>query len=599
MRVQPASEEPAHGLLLRLARRYQRANVRDFAADFGLSWRAVRSGHHINEVARLAGFNCEQVADWTPAITPSSRKVRLHGEVLHLNDWSVARRRWCPECLRHDVEIASTTATRSSTAGGHRAWWDVLSLIACPDHGVQLLDRCSACGRNPGWTAGVEHCSCGAPLWASHAPAQSFGQDDYILSRLRRGPTAVAILDSIALHEAIRAMERLGIVADGRWRERKPHLSHLGSAQAREQGLGLAREWPSRFHDALDRILTKSPRRPVSAGLLSGYGWIYETWALALPAEGFGIALKNALRDHAVRNKVIPEHEKVMGIIPRPSVIDLTTAASVLGFGGRRMRRVADAYGLLAPGVRRGVAMPLDPARVALIKHRLEQSVSSKEVGRLLGAGMRTVRRLVQGVLLKPIGPESPKRYSPAAVADLLATLTKSIPMRRSAPASSISLAQAGRYFRVPIDAIVRLILEGSIRSCGRLAGPTSLNSIFVFRNDVQRLVERTDLMVEDAASQIGIHHESALGLVRLGLLRSTRRGPRGRHHIAKQDVADFQRRYVSGREIANRLGTTSRTARTRLEVYSVHAVAAPPKCRQIFYRRCDVSERVLRLARR
>jgi hypothetical protein len=190
-------------------------------------------------------------------------------------------------------------------------------------------------------------------------------------------------------------------------------------------------------------------------------------------------------------------------------------------------------------------------------------------------------------------------RFSVAAIDEFLAALAKGVPIRRTNPAASISLVFAARYYGAPIDVLCREVFNGSIRVCGVREGRLSLASLLIYRKEVQRLRQRMDLTVEDTALELSIHHESARDLIRLGLLRSRKGGRRGHHHIARQDIEAFKRRYVSGSEVARRLGTTSQNARKRLNALSVYEVAAPPACRQIIYARSSVSKRVLQIARR
>jgi hypothetical protein len=335
--------------------------------------------------------------------------------------------------------------------------------------------------------------------------------------------------------------------------------------------------------------------------MIGAYGWIYETWAMERDEGSFAVALKSALRDHAIRNGVIPENEPALGIFPKTKVISLAGAATILGFGVPRARCIAIANDLVPRGVRRGVAMPLDAERIAFIKNRQERTVDGKGLRALLGAGRRITKRLIDAGILLPTKTEDevPIRFSVAVIDEFLATLAKGAPIRRSDPAASLSLVFAARYYDAPIDVLCQGIFNGSMRICGVRQGRLSLASLLVYRKDVQRLRQRMDLTVEDTALELNIHHESARDLIRLGLLRSRKRARRGHHHIARQDVESFKRRYVSGSEVARQLGTSSQNARKRLNALSVFEVVAPPACRQIIYARSAVSKRVLQIARR
>lgn len=54
LRLRTRTGEPPHGVLLRLASRHGEPDVRQFAADFGLSFRKILAGHDAERLAILA-----------------------------------------------------------------------------------------------------------------------------------------------------------------------------------------------------------------------------------------------------------------------------------------------------------------------------------------------------------------------------------------------------------------------------------------------------------------------------------------------------------------------------------------------------------------
>jgi hypothetical protein len=97
---------------MRLAARHGDPDVRNFAADLGLSFSKVLAGHDAERLARLAGIDWCELARFTPDIDVRSRTVELAGDRLLLNDWSVRARRWCPLCLREDRAMLFLSGSR-------------------------------------------------------------------------------------------------------------------------------------------------------------------------------------------------------------------------------------------------------------------------------------------------------------------------------------------------------------------------------------------------------------------------------------------------------------------------------------------------------
>ncbi len=599
LRVRPArAAEPAHGLLMRLAARHRRADAKAFASELGLNLRALMCGRQTAALAAMAGLDEDSLRRWTPQVDHKGRTVVLRGEVLRLGDWSVARRRWCPDCLGEDAVVADEDGVPVAWAAVHRPWWDVGSIRTCPRHGTALAETCGACGQNPGWTGGIAHCRCGAALWRrcrTAGPHAAGAADRYLVGRLAGDPArAVAFLDRATLKDAVGILERLGLAAGGVWRPRKPRLSQAEAALARDTGHAVATVWPASFGDALDRTLADARARGTRPGLIGAYGWIYELWIEPLPEDGVGRDLKRALRDHAVRHGVIAGDEPALGFAPSRRVLNLSTAAARLGMGHVRARRVLARQGLVPPGARRSVAVPLGAAEVVALKTSLERTVDLRGLRAMLGIGKSQTTRLAGAGLIGCDVPSSVRggfrRFPRDEVAAFLRRIMAGAPVRRTAPAGARPLPVTCRSVGVRIETACHAILSGGLRPAAVHPGLPSLAKVLVRPTEV-RALRQDRLSIEQAAAGLAIHHEAARALNRLGLLG--RRGPDGRPSLRRADVETFRRRYISGPDVARRLGTSARRAAELLAARGVAAAVTPPLCRQVFFERSD-AERAL-----
>ncbi|AWN42621.1 hypothetical protein DK389_21580 [Methylobacterium durans] len=598
LRVPEMTDEPAHGAMMRLAARHRRSgDTAGFAADCGLAFRAILRGGSAGEVACLAGFDPLALGLRSPLIDAARRTVELNGEFIALGDWSVTSRRWCPHCLADDARLALDRGLPPERLAHHRYWWDVRSVSGCVAHGVPLARSCRACGRNPGWAGPVDRCRCGASL--SSAPELGGRPpgpaDRYLTERLLGSRAQACLVDPLTYQEAVRALERLGIAAQGRWSSRKPRPSASEASAYRNAGMELIADWQNGLRQALDRILADGRSRGGRPGLIGSYGWVYELWIGGLPDNGFGRMLKRALREHAVANGVISGRERALGWAPGTPLVDLTAATSSLGMGHRRARGLLLRHGMLSGGIRRSVAFPIDGARLTHLRETLGRTTDAKGLRMILGVGKAQAGRIVDTGLIASAGigtggAEPEGRFEVAAAERFLRTLVVGAPIRRSTPSGSAMLASACRSVGVPIEVACAGLQAGTLRATGVSPGRLSLATVMVRPADLRRLRKGDGLTVEEAAGQLGIHHEAARSLRRIGLLGQGRAGPRS---LRRCDVDAFARRYMPASEAARLLGTSPRRASRIMAERGVAIAAGPPTCRQIFYLREDAQRRV------
>ncbi len=601
LRVPEMPGEPAHGTLMRLAARHRRpGDVAGFAADCGLSFRSVLRGGGADAVARLAGFDPLALGQRSPRVNAPGRTVDLGGQRIALGDWSTTNRRWCPHCLADDARLALGRGLPTERLAHHRFWWDVKSVFGCAVHGVPLAQTCAACGRGPGWASPVHRCPCGASLLpaAEANGCRPSPADHYLAGRLTGIRSGTSLVDALTYRDAVRALERLGLVATGRWSARKPRLVGSDAAASRDAGMALLADWRHGLACALDQVLAEGRARGGGPGLIGSYGWVYELWIGVLPDHEFGRTLKSALRDHAVANGVIPERERALGGGPGGPLVDLATATSALGMGHARARAILGRGGMLPGGIRRSVAFPIDGAGLTRLREALDRTTDAKGLRAILGVGKAQARRIVEAglVSLAGDGPGATAGRFEVAVAELfLRSLVKGVPVRRKLPHGSAMLASACRSAGVPVEVACTGLREGDVRATGVAPGRPSLAAIMVRPADLRRLRKDDRLTVEEAAKALGIHHEAARSLRRLGLLGRVRPG---RRSLRRGEVDAFARRYMPASEAARLLGTSPKRATRLMADRQVTVAAGPPTCRQTFYLRAEAQRQALALAR-
>lgn len=261
LRVEPLDDESGLGWAVRLAE----ANFLPSAWHLFTAAGMTQSNMALlrfdpTRLARLAGvdpqrlkaFSCHeshQRAAWVEYRGSAVGRTKLRNGIPQV----------CQKCLR--------------TNGYARAVWDFLYVTACPEHQIELIERCGACGNYLSWLRpGVDVCRCGALISAT-PPRHANG-----------GATAISALVECILHKTSSAWERhvgpvnaavsylvsaplavgLAMISGlaGVALSRKEKSSSSNIAMVVEAAGNIVRDWPRAFHVALDSRV----RRTTSAG---------------------------------------------------------------------------------------------------------------------------------------------------------------------------------------------------------------------------------------------------------------------------------------------------------------------------------------------
>lgn len=462
-------------------------------------------GVGVRPFADKSGLDADKVEADSPVVEAAARTVRLRGQVLRLGDWSVRSRRRCPLCVDEDRSEARAMGIEPGWWATSRSWWDVRSIDVCARHGVQMTDRCEACGVVQSWRHGLLRCGCGA----EHGPQVATDGDpavaSYILSRLSYGAAEpVPALDGMELVDAIRTMELLGAARLDR-RPVKPRRSEEDLPGDRSHGLLLAAAWPTGFRELLDRLVAT---RPASAadGLLSAYGWLYSEICVGDAPHATAELVAPVLRGHAVANGIIARDEERLGAAVPPT-ISATAAARRIGRSYATTRRLLEASESIPEGSRRGVPFALDAASVDGL---LGRAVSTPPRA-TLGVGRGQARRLVNDpIILKAL----PRGATDVADVLLAEVLERTVPLPGP---DLVPLPVACRNMSVSLNGACREVLEGTLRisRCGTVAD--GLCAVSVSQADLAALRQATyTVCPQEIARLHGIHPEAARSLVRM-----------------------------------------------------------------------------------
>ncbi|WP_179732668.1 TniQ family protein [Bradyrhizobium sp. IAR9] len=558
------------GYLMRVAAAHGVPHLPEMLIQIGVPWFKFAQGRGVDVVAAAATIEPSDLSFDTGQVGVGG--VSLRGETLRPRQWSVhVGRRACPDCLREDAAAAADSRLPRQW---HRTWWDVRATTVCPRHRVKLIDRCRRCGERLDFrSTAVGECPRG------HALADQVGAsvgdamgDAYVLGRLGAGPRIVDVsLDAGSLADAIDALGTVGAAAiAGKHTGIERHeLLHAG--------FDVFSRWPAAFDALLNRIVAVSGTGLGRWGAARSYGRLYER-VFGLESGPIANLLKRHIRQHALEHG-LSISRSVFGVTEAPTdVCSVSHAAARLAMGFERARRELKRRGHLPARTRRGTPIRIPSAAIDEIQNEGSNLLGVGSLSEFLGIGRTQTRKLVAAGVF---GREAPVRRD--EVQTLLDRLSKDAPTKFVA-AGAAPLPAACRIARCTIDVAVVAMVGGDLTACGVGAGH-GLQRLFVCVSDLrlQGKRSRDAMTVEDAARSLDVKWETMRGLVRLGLVRARRR------RISAAAMDAFRRDYVSGARLARALGVRPRTLMKTLSDAGTTPAAAPPRCRQVFYRRADV----------
>lgn len=497
----------------------------------------------------------------------------IAGEVLALGDWSIARRRHCPECLLADVSEAQALGLPADWLASHRSIWDIRSIVACPIHGIALIDACHACATPFSWRDPYRLVcqNCRADLTTPSAQLHDpLGR--YVAARLGIGQfERPAVLEDLALKHAVRLCAKLGRA--GLDCPPEKDTSGVPALEIATEGFRRAAAGHAGIIDILDRLLARR-FDDAADGLGSAYSWLHNQWLGT--DDPTSTMYRQVLRDHAVANGVIAPGEDRLGVVAAPT-INLKEAAAGSGVAPERMRLMLQGAGAIPSGSRRGVSFALDPAVVAMTcKRRGAVRRAAKET---LGVGRSALMKLA-GAGLLDISDEASFRKS---ASKLMAAVNRQV-CAGSAPSGTSPLPLATVAAAVPMSRVVEVLLQGCIPAW-RTGNASGLAAILVRSADLCPLRARSDgFSGVKAAQALGVHPECVRALIRGETLL---RGEDGL--ISEVAVEKFKSDYVVGSELARARGRAPARLVADLAEVGIHPVWPLSTHRQAIFRRSDV----------
>lgn len=296
--IVPAQDEPAYGMLIRLAERNGLSAPNHVSSLIGLSVRDLRRGVGIDRLASVLQCDEAAIRHSTPLVR--NGVVELRGEkIACATEMKSTTRRLCPECVAESAH--------------HRYWFDFEFLSTCPRHKRELTHLCS-CGQELRWSDATvrkcRRCQGGdvVRISGTHPRLELLELDQWLLSCLGVGTASnVPVLNALPLGRTLDILTQIGLLDLGGYRKHWTEARDLDLtvADARSRGFRLLRD--GAMDAVLDRVYggyLASPEAKTPT-MKTAYGW-FGHWFASLAAEGFpqdiaDLVFSNAARKFYVR----------------------------------------------------------------------------------------------------------------------------------------------------------------------------------------------------------------------------------------------------------------------------------------------------------
>lgn len=572
---QPHLDESLNGFLLRVTAANGFDEMYRLLDQAGVSPTVATTPNDLTALSSLLNVQTDalqRMAYWPMANRPKAYRS-FRGTELRNYHAQLDPCRVCPECLR-DAPYC-------------RAAWDIRFACACPRHRVLLLDRCQGCQKPISWRRrSVTQCeSCQADFRAFRSAAAedsaiALCRSIYKAVGIEHGvtvspvdlPAFVDFLPALQLLDFIKFLGSYGLDPHGelerlRLPRRKPeHLHQMLIAAA-----DALRNWPTGFHELLDRVRTKNLGQITRTGLSGQFGDFYITLMRKF-SSGHLSDVKEAFLSYigqdgghafATKRGFKFEFSGDRDFMTRPEV------AEFLGIASQTvdvLHQEGEIQGNTHPmGMTRTHGV-FDRQSVEAYRDRRRHVIESRAAAARLGLSTSTFRQLIDGGLLEPLTrvsyrPRKAYEIDERGIDELLERLDKA--------ATEFSLDAGTTYGNATLRLgsiglsgidLLKSVFAGATRimiakrtAAGLRRYMFSIADIDSLINDFSAKQPSRPVLVE-AADELQIEPRYVARLVNQGVLRS-RPGKAGTRTISRSELERFKWRYVSIRELARRQG--------------------------------------------
>lgn len=584
--IRPAFGEPVHGAVVRLAARHGMEYNAEFTQLIGIDFREVFMGRNLEQIASLSSLSAPDLKFFS-AIPHANLVASLAGQKVLRGDWTHSVRRVCPQCIRNDKQQAKKSCRDPDSVIYHRAYWDLLSIPQCVDHGLELIQQCTVCNVPLSWKDGsIRYCINGCDLTKTETIRTPNGicrASRYFAARLGFGTKVKhKLLDKIDYRHAVILCGRLGALDERGWR-RSPGERDRSKLQAHiKAGFRLMEDYPASINELLDRIVSQSWKKNPAKGMIPRYGYLYNSW-LKGEANSFMSSIATVTRRHAIKNRIIHPNETILANAGEQSdTITFKELGKMFNSSHVVCRRRLKAANLLTNAVRRGAPLAIDRVRaIEAMSKSLENRLEQKPAAEKLGISVVSVRKLLSNGYIKRLGRNVDERSIPELLNDLKSAASKIGDDRKPRKPRKFNAGRGSRN----LVAIIKHVLSGDLAVWIETEEVTDLGSFVVDLEEISAYFQpKNHINLRDASKIMKIHSECMSALVKYGEIKRLN----GRA-ISRQSLELFMQTYVSTPSLAAKFDLKRKTIRCRLEQCGIKPAFNRPKYRTLIFRKSNI----------
>lgn len=602
---EPREAEPAHGLLMRVLALNGQTRTASAAFQVDVNGRDLKPDQCLDLMLRHPMAGAGDLVRDTPVVT--DRTVTLRGHAFRRRDWSIEFRRFCPGCLAESAH--------------HRNWWDLQFMITCPFHGVRL-DGGRPDARRVRWSQTDLAWSGGdmlvQPVARLGQPPRSF--EAYVLGRLGlTNPFEVPLLDPLPLDVLPTAIQEIGRLAVGGWRERRPRTGRgkggLDAAGITASGFRMLAGGELEIHAFLRGIMADcpvpydDPRGEI--GITRMFGWAYFKFGQAdnaLLNRIAGWMVDIAIEDGRVRrrSRTLRGREHALGRLT------LKEAGRELGVSRKSITALVERT---LPGFDReriGARVHLSEEDIATVREAMRTALDRKALAQMLSLRPGDIRGIEEaGLIARCEGIGGRARGTRFLLEDarrLIDHVAAVDTVKVGGSGVMVGFRTYAKLKGMSRSDLAAAVLDGSVRLAGRSQPDGGFEGL-AFEVATERLARarlggrahayraRVGLSLGDAALRLRTWHPTVTELIRTGYLRehAADRTGTGTRRVDERSLAAFEEAFVAAKDLAEALGCRPFGVTRRLRRHGIRPILKEgrPEDFTVYVRRSEVEERL------
>lgn len=541
----------------RLSEANNSGSLQTFCSDLGIPHRSVRLGLEtaLSAIARVADTDQELLR--SGLATRSDAGYLINGEVLTVAHYSRSAFRYCPHCLREDMNgVGGPVCSRPYG----RIAWNVGFIRACHQHGV-LLARAEK-------TIGIDLRDDFSRIWnglPSHErecktpAAETTAFEKYILNRLAGCAEGSGWVDTLPLYVVGHLSDIVGAVTTHGRVFRSSDLDTAAWVTAGQTGFDILRGGPDAFVDFIrsmqHEFLAKNRNSYAGQAL---YGTLFRRLEQQLDDPNYDL-IRDLVRRTAIDTLPFGPDDLLFGKLEMPRKLhSIQTASKQSGIPVKGLRRQLVHEGLIAKkdmktpahrifvdaaAMETVLAAMLDPDGSGLAS----ALVAEEEAMRIFDVSRDKWQMISTAFGLRD---QAYARVGRADLMDFLDRLRSSATVESCPEGTLQDVVSATSSIGFRVVETLQLVLNRTLKIVAVDKQAIGLRQILIDATEAEAILladfKRLYILREEVAQVLRIDIDSVNRMAKLGALKRTRAEGRFRHAYLRSDIADFQKTYVS-----------------------------------------------------